>query len=80
MALFRRGALESVTLPVLIVATSADKLVSPAAIRRTVDRLPDVEACVFGAEGRHELLREGDAVRIKTWAAIDDFLNRKTAK
>jgi len=78
MAIFRRGALESVTLPVLIVGTSADKLVSPAAIRSALDRLPDVEACIFGAEGRHELLRESDAVRLKTWAAIDGFLARKT--
>ena len=79
LAIFRRGALESVTLPVLIVATSADKLVSPAAIRRAIDRLPNAEACMFGPEGRHELLRESDKVRLKTWAVIDDFLARKAA-
>lgn len=78
-AIFRRGALESVTLPVLIVGTNADKLVSPAAIRRALDRLPNAESCMFGREARHEMLRESDKPRLRTWAAIDDFLSRKTA-
>ena len=77
--LFRPGLLESLDLPVLIVATSNDKLVSPAAIRRALDRLPCAEALIFGAEARHEVLREVDAVRDRALAAIDEFLARKAA-
>lgn len=77
--LFRRGALESVELPVFLVATTEDKLVSPAAIRRAIDRLPNVETLIFGGEARHEILREVDPVRNQALAAIDDFLARTTA-
>jgi lysophospholipase len=75
-ALFRRGALESVDLPVFITATSADRLVSPSAIRSAIARLPQVESLVFGKEARHEILRESDEVRCRALAAIDDFLAR----
>lgn len=79
MGLFGRGALESLDVPVLIVATSADKLVSPAAIRRALDRLPKAEACMFGKNARHEILRESNKVRLRALRAIDDFLARNTA-
>lgn len=75
--IFQRGALESVDLPVFIVGTSADKLVSPAAIRTAISRLPNVESLIFGSEARHEILRETDQIRDKALAAIDDFLDRK---
>ena len=77
--MFRPGALESVSIPVFIVATDADRLVSPAAIRAAIARLPDAEALIFGEEARHEILREEDAVRLKALAAIDDFLDRRVA-
>jgi lysophospholipase len=73
-ALFRRGVLESVQVPVLIVATSHDKLVSWPAIRAAADRLPDCRLIEFGKEARHEILREGDAVRGRAMRAIADFL------
>ena len=76
-AIFRRGALESVTVPVLIIGTDADRLVSPAAIRRAAQRLPHVETLIFGPEARHEILREVDAIRDVALARIDEFLDRK---
>ncbi|WP_241461729.1 alpha/beta fold hydrolase [Aurantiacibacter luteus] len=76
-AMFRRGALESVDLPVFIVATDADRLVSPSAIRAALARLPDAEALIFGAEARHEVLREVDPVRDRALAAIDAFLTAR---
>ena len=76
-AIHARGAPESVDLPTLVVATNADRLVSPAAIRRVIDRLPDVEALLFGKESRHEILRESDPVRDQALARIDDFLERR---
>ena len=70
------GAMESVTVPVLILSTSADKLVSHPAAVRAAARLPKGELIAFGPEAEHELLRETDAVRARAQAAIADFLER----
>jgi len=70
------GVLEAVATPTFIVSTSADKLVSPAAIRRAAQRLPHGQLLEFGPEARHEILREVDAVRDRAIGAIDDFLDR----
>lgn len=78
-ALFRPGALEAVAIPVFFVATEADRLVSPAAIRTAIARLPDAEALIFGEEARHEILREEDSVRNRALAAIDEFLARRVS-
>ena len=75
----RPGLLEAVTTPCCIIATAADRLVSPRAIRRTVSRLPRAEVRWFGTEARHEILREVDAVRLPALATIDSFLDRVTA-
>ena len=75
-ALERRGVLEAVQTPVLIIGTSVDKLVSPAATRRAARRLPRGQLLMFGAEAAHEILREADPVRDRALAAIDDFLDR----
>jgi len=72
----RAGALESVQIPVLILATEADRLVEFGAIARAAGRLPHIELVRFGPEARHEILREADPVRDKALAAIDDFLDR----
>jgi len=70
----RPGVLETVELPVLIVATSADRLVGPRAIRRFAARLPNARTLWFGPEAAHEILREADPVRDRALAAIDEFL------
>ncbi len=70
------GVLEGVDLPVFMLGTSADKLVSPRAIRRAAKRLPHVEYLEFGAEAAHEILREADPIRDRALAAIDSFLDR----
>jgi lysophospholipase len=72
----RPGVLEGVTLPVFIVATNADRLVGVRAIRRAARRLPNAELLEFGAEARHEVLREWDPVRNRALKAIDVFLDR----
>ncbi len=74
--LFRRGAMEGVDMPVYIVATNADRLVSPSAIRSAIARLPRVESLLFGKEARHEILREEDSIRNRALAGIDEFLER----
>lgn len=70
------GVLEAVTTPVLILATTADRLVEYGAIERAAQRLPHAELIRFGAEARHEILRESDAVLGQANAAIDEFLDR----
>ena len=75
-ALERPGALEAIDIPVHVIATSADPLVGPRAIRRAAKRLPKAELLEFGAESRHEILREWDPVRNRALKAIDAFLDR----
>ena len=76
-ALFSPDRLEAVRTPVLILATSNDKLVSHDAITRACKRLPDCELVDFGIEAHHEILRESDAVRVRAMRTIADFLDRK---
>jgi lysophospholipase len=70
------GAIERVGVPVLILSTSADRLVSHAAAVRAAQRLPKGELVAFGEEAAHEILREADPVRDQAMAAIADFLDR----
>lgn len=70
------GVMEQVTVPVLILETSADRLVGRQAILNACDRLPQCEMVQFGDEARHEILRESDEVRDRALAAIDEFLSR----
>jgi lysophospholipase len=70
------GALEAVTVPVLIVSTSADKLVSHPANVAAAKRLPKGEIMALGTEAAHEVLREIDAVRDPIMARIAAFLDK----
>ncbi|MFC0204312.1 alpha/beta fold hydrolase [Novosphingobium soli] len=72
----RRGVLERVDVPTLMLATRVDGLVSWPAIRRAAARLARCELVAFGSECRHEILREVDPVREQALCAIKDFLNR----
>lgn len=70
------GAMEKVNVPVLIISTTNDKLVSHPAVRKAAQRLPKGELAEFGDESHHEILREVPAVRDKAMAAIREFLDR----
>ena len=74
--LFVPGRLEAVKVPVLILASDADKLVGFGAIARAAARLPDCQLVRFGQEAAHEVLREEDIVRGRALAACDAFLER----
>ncbi|PXA87435.1 alpha/beta hydrolase [Nostoc sp. 3335mG] len=74
-----KGELEGVRTPVLLLAAGLDKLVRDDAISAAAQRLPDAEMKLFPT-GRHELLREADENRLPALAAIDDFLDRRTAR
>jgi len=68
------GVLESIGLPIQILASNADRLVSFRAIKRAALRMPRAELVRFGAESAHEILREVDPVRDRALAVIDPFL------
>ena len=68
--------MEAVRAPVLMVSTSADRLVDHAAAVRAARRLPGGELIEFGEEAHHEILREVDPVRERALAGIDEFLDR----
>jgi lysophospholipase len=74
------GALEGVRVPVLIVSTSSDKLVSHAANVRAAKRLPNGRLVTFGAEAHHEILREVDEVRDRVMHEIAMFLDEVLPK
>lgn len=71
------GALESLKNHVLVIGTEGDKLVSPAAIHRAAERLPNAGFLMFDKTVAHEVLREVDDVRNAGMARIADFLDRK---
>jgi lysophospholipase len=72
----RKGELETVETPVLLLAAGLDKLVRDEAIEDAARRLPDATVKLFPT-ARHELLREADENRLPALAAIDDFLDRR---
>ena len=72
---FTPANLAKIDLPMLVLGAEQDRLVSPAAIRRTAQLLPRAEIEMYGA-GAHEILREEDATRLAALARIDEFLDR----
>ena len=70
------GVLESIELPVQILATTADRLVAFPAIKRAAQRMLRAELVRFGPESAHEILREADPVRDRALAVIDRFLDQ----
>ena len=71
-----QGLLERVTLPLLILGTDGDRLVSTAAIRRCAARLSGVMLYMYNKTVGHEILRERDDVRGDALMRIDSFLAR----
>lgn len=74
--LARDAVLASIQIPVLLLATDQDALVSFKAIARAALRLPQCELINFADRARHEILREADPVRTEALDRIDAFLAR----
>ena len=70
-----QSALAKVQVPVMLLSTRADRLVSPRAIRKASALLPDARLVEFGKEAAHEILREVDPVRDRAMNAIRAFLD-----
>jgi len=71
--------LAGVKVPLLLIGTERDRLVSPAAIRTAAAQLPDAELVMYD-DSAHEILRERDEVRLKALARIDDFFDRRAGR
>ncbi len=63
------------TVPVLIVAAGADRVVSNQAIRKLAREVPGIALAVV-PNARHEILSERDAIRRQFLAAFDSFIPR----
>lgn len=74
------GRLEALQTPILLLATTADQLVSTPRIVKDSKRLPNAETLVFGKEAAHELLREADGVRDQCLDRITGFFDRHAPK
>lgn len=73
------GMVARVAVPVLVLSTRADRLVSHRAAAKAAGMMPRGELVMFGPEARHEILREVDAVRDRALGAIDGFIDRQLA-
>ena len=71
--------LRETQVPLLLLGTETDRLVSAAAIRRAADLLPRARLSMFERAG-HEILREADPVRHEALAAIDRFLDESAPR
>jgi lysophospholipase len=74
------GRLEAIDMPMLILGTDDDQLVSPRAIRRFAKQIRGVQLHMYGAANgqpaAHELLRETDTIRDDVLMRIDHFLDK----
>ena len=68
--------LRAIDMPVLLLGTEHDRLVSPAAIRAAAAEIPKAELLMLD-DAAHEILREADEVRLRAFAAIDQFLDER---
>ena len=73
-AAFTPDKLAKVEVPVLLLATARDRLVSPEAIRAVAALLPRAELHIY-ADAGHEILRDADPVRLDALARIDAFFD-----
>ena len=73
-ALSEGEGLARIAVPLLILATRADQLVSTPAIQAAAAQIPGARLHVYGREAAHEILRELDGVRLDALARIDAFL------
>jgi lysophospholipase len=67
--------LEDIRIPMLLIGTDGDQLVSPRAVRDFAARISGARLKMFGADVAHEILREVDSVRAQALAEIDTFLD-----
>lgn len=75
---FTAARLREISVPVLLLGTRRDRLVSPAAVRRAAAMIPQARLHLYPDAG-HEILREANPVRTDALARIDSFLAEHAA-
>ena len=68
--------MREISIPVLVLGTFGDRLVSPAAIPRAAARIPNSTLKMFDTSVAHEILRERDGPRDEAIALIDALLDK----
>jgi len=68
-----KGFVESIKLPVLIVAAGSDSIVSRNAQQSIYKRLPQCRLIILES-AKHEILVEADKFRNQFWQALDEFI------
>ncbi len=67
------GMLERITVPVMVVSASADRVVDPRSHRSIVTRMRNAElVTIEGA--KHEIMMETDDIRTAFWRSFDRFV------
>lgn len=79
LRLGKPGAVEQVAIPMFMIGTRGDQLVSPAAIPHFAARLPNCTLKMFEPDVAHEILRERDGPRDEAIALIDVLLGQAQA-
>jgi lysophospholipase len=67
--------LEQIDVPLLIIGTEGDKLVSPSAIRLFAARLSHATLIMLPKDAAHEILRETDHHRLRAMKEISAFMD-----
>lgn len=71
----RNPIIATIETPILILGTTADRLVAPAAIQKIARRLSHARLHLYGSDAAHEILRELDPIRLDALERIDGFLD-----
>jgi lysophospholipase len=69
----RAGFAEEISTPLLVVGAGRDRIVTTAAIRDFIKRLPNAKYVEFD-DAEHEILMESDAIRARFWSEFDAFV------
>ena len=75
----KSGFAEAISTPLLIIGAGRDRLITNAATREFVKRLPNATYVEF-EESEHEVLMESDAIRARFWSEFDAFVNARLSE
>jgi len=77
--MMRSGYAEAISTPLLIIGAGRDRLVTNAATRAFVKRLPNATYVEF-EDAEHEILMENDTIRARFWTEFDAFVKAKLSE
>lgn len=75
----RSNYAETISTPLLLISAGRDRLVTNAATRDFVKRLPNATHVEI-EDAEHEILQEKDAIRARFWSEFDAFVNARLSE